>query len=92
MRAVTFAMALKKVRGNPAFALQSPVPAARFFCLAAIAAAQERPLLKAAMCTASADDFARIALLRAHKKEPRLLAAIDRIAARAARRADSLIS
>lgn len=92
MRAVTFAMALKKVRWDPAFALQCPMPAVRFFCLAAIAAAQARPMLKAAMCTAGADAFARVALLRAYKKEPRLLAAVDQIAARAARCADTLIS
>lgn len=89
-RAVTFAMALKNVRGDPAFALQSPMPTVRFFCLAAIAAAQTRPLLKAAMCTAGADGFARVALLRAYEKEPRLLAAVDRIAARTARSAGTL--
>lgn len=82
MRAITFAMALKKVRGDPAFALQSPKPEVRLFCLAAIAAAQFRPLAKAAMFSANVDDFARVSLLRAYEKEPRLLAAVDHIARR----------
>lgn len=85
-------MALKKARGDPAFALQSPMPTVRFFCLAAIAAAQMRPLLKAAMFTDGADGFARVALPRTYEKEQRLLAAVDRIAACAARRAANPIS
>ena len=82
MRAVTFAMALKNVRGDPAFALQHPRPGVRIFCLAAIAAAQIRPLTKAAMSSIGIDGFARAALLRTYGKEPRLLAAVDQIARR----------
>jgi len=80
MRAVTFAMALKIVRGDTAFALQHPRPGVRIFCLAAIAAAQIHPLTKAAMFSIGIDGFARAALLRTHGKEPRLLAAVDQIA------------
>ena len=86
MRAVTFAKALKIVRGDPAFALQSPRPEVRLFCLAAIAAAQSRPLVKAAMFSIGIDDYARVALLRAYVKQPRLLAAVDRIAGRTRKR------
>jgi hypothetical protein len=82
MRAVTFAKALKSVRGDPASALQSPRPDVRLFCLAAIAAAQSRPLVKAAMFSIGIDDYARVCLLRAYEKEPRLLAAVDQIARR----------
>ena len=85
MRAVTFGMALKSVCGNPSFALQSPRPDVRLFCLAAIAAAQSRPLAKAAISSAGVDDYARVALLRTFEKEPRLLAAVDHIAQRRAR-------
>ena len=80
MRAVTFAKALKSVRADTAFALQSPRPDLRLFCLAAIAVAQSRPLGKAPMFSIGIDGHARVALLRAFEKEPRLLAAIDRIA------------
>ena len=80
MRAVTFGMSLKAVRGDPLFALQSPRPEVRLFCLAAIAAAQSRPLVKAAISSSGIDDYARVALLRAFEKEPRLLAAVDHIA------------
>ena len=86
MRAVTFAMAIKNVRGDPAFALQSFNQKARFFCLAAIAAVQKRPLVKAALFSADVDDFSRVALLRAYQKEPRLIAAVDHIAWRLAQR------
>lgn len=79
MRAVTFAMALKTVRGDKAFALQHPRPGVRIFCLAAIDAAQAHPLIKAAMFSRSIDGFARAALLRTYGKEPRLLAAVDQI-------------
>jgi hypothetical protein len=82
MRAVTFAMALKTVRGDKAFALQHPRPGVRIFCLAAIAAAQAHPLSKAAMFSRSIDGFARAALLRTYGKEPRLLTAVDQIAKR----------
>lgn len=80
MRAVTFAMGLKTLRGDPFFALQSPRPNIRLFCLAAIASAQSRPLVKAALCTMDIDDHARLALLRAYENEPRLLATVDQIA------------
>lgn len=46
MRAATYAKALKSVRADTAFALQSPRPDVRLFCLAAIAAAQSRPLAR----------------------------------------------
>lgn len=85
MRAVTFATSLKTFRGDPSFALQNPRPEVRLFCLAAIAAAQSRPLIKAAISSAGADDYVRIALLRAFEREPRLLAAIDHIAQQRAR-------
>ena len=79
MRAVTYAKALKSIRADAAFALQSPRPDVRLFCLAAIAAAQSRPLFKAAMFSTGIDGYARVALLRTFEKEPRLLAAVDRI-------------
>jgi hypothetical protein len=82
MRAATYAKALKSVRTETAFALQSPRPDVRLFCLAAIATAQSRPLIKAAMFSTSLDGCARVALLRAFEKEPRLLAAVDRIVLR----------
>ena len=69
-RAITFAMALKSVRGEPACALQHPRPGVRIFCLAAIAAAQIHPLTKAAMFSCSIEGFARAALLRTYEKEP----------------------
>ncbi len=87
MRAVIFAMALRAVRGDPVHALQSPRPEVRLFCLAAIAAAQSRPLLKAAMFSTGIDDFAYAALLRTYEKEPRLLATIGRIVERSRRMA-----
>jgi hypothetical protein len=90
MRAVTFAMSLKTFRGDPSFALQNPRPEVRLFCLAAIAAAQSRPLAKAAIVSSSIDDYARVALLRAFEKEPRLLAAVDHIAQRRARSAGTM--
>ena len=82
MRAATYAKALKSVRADTTFALQSPRPEVRLFCLAAIAVAQSRPLAKAAMFSIGLDGYARIALLRAFEKEPRLLAAVDRIVLR----------
>jgi hypothetical protein len=85
MRAVTFGMSLKAVRGDPLFALQSHKPEVRLFCLAAINAAQSRPLIKAAISSAGADNYAEVALLRAFEKEHRLLAAVDHIAQRRAR-------
>jgi len=85
MRAVTFAMSLKSCHGEPLFALQSHKQEVRLFCLAAIDAAQFRPLVKAAISSSSIDDYARVALLRAFEKEPRLLAAVDLIAQRRAR-------
>jgi hypothetical protein len=80
MRAVTFAMGLKAIRGDPVFALQSSRPDVRLFCLAAISAAQSRALVKAALFSMDVDDYARVALLRTYEKEPRLLATIDQIA------------
>ena len=77
MRAVTFAKALKCVRVDAAFALQNPRPDLRLFCVAAIASAQSRPLVKAAMFSSGIDGYARVALLRAFETEPRLLAAVD---------------
>jgi hypothetical protein len=59
MWAVTFAMAIKNVPGALAFALQSFNQMARLFSLAAIAAAQKRPLVKAALFSADVDDFSR---------------------------------
>ena len=82
MWAVTFAKGLKSVRGDPAFALQSPRPDVRLFCLAALAAAQSRPPVKAAMFSIGMGDCARVCLLLAYEKEPRLLAAVDQIARR----------
>jgi predicted amino acid-binding ACT domain protein len=79
---VTYAKALKSVRADAAFALQSPRPDVRLFCLAAIAMAQSRPLAKAAMFSTGLDGYARVALLRAFENEPRLLAAVDRIVLR----------
>jgi len=87
MRAVTFAMSLKTFRGDPSFALQNPRSEVRLFCLAAIAATRSHPLAKAAVVSHSIDDYARVALLRAFEKEPRLLAAVDHIAQRRARSA-----
>jgi hypothetical protein len=85
MRAVTFAISLKAFRGDPAYALQSHRPEVRLFGLAAIDAAQSRPLVKAAISSSGIDDYARVALLRAFDKEPRLLAAVDHIARQRAR-------
>lgn len=85
MRAVTFAMSLKTIRGDPSFAVQNPRSEVRLFCLAAIAAARSRPLAKAAVVSHTVDDYARAALLRAFEKEPRLLATVDHIAQRCAR-------
>ena len=85
MRAVTFAMSLKGCHGEPLFALQSHRPEVRLFCLAAIDAAQSRPLIKATISSSGIDDYARVALLRAFEKEHRLLAAVDHIAQRRAR-------
>lgn len=82
MRAVTYANALKAARTDAAFALQSPRPDVRLFCLAAIDVAQSRPLVKAALFSTDLDGHARVALLRAFEKEPRLLAAVDRIVLR----------
>ena len=87
MRAVTFAMSLKTFRGDPSFAVQNPRSEVRLFCLAAIAAARSQPLAKAAIVSKSIDDYARVALLRAFEKEPRLLAAVDHIAQRRAKSA-----
>jgi len=86
MRAVTFAMSLKGCHGEPLFALQSHKPEVRLFCLAAIDAAQSRPLVKAAISSSCIDDYARVALLRVFETEPRLLAAVDLIAQRRVRR------
>lgn len=79
MRAATYAKALKSVRADTTFVLQSPRPEVRLFCLAAIAVAQSRPLDKAAMFSTGLDGYAKVALLRAFEKEPRLLAAVDGI-------------
>lgn len=70
MRAVTFAMGLNALRGDPCFALQRPQLNIRLFCLAAIASAQSRLLVKAALCSMNIDVYARVALLRAYEKEP----------------------
>jgi hypothetical protein len=80
MRAVTFAISLKAFRGDPLHALQGHRLEVRLFGLAAIDAAQSRPLVKAAISSSGIDDYARVALLRAFDKEPRLLAAVDYIA------------
>ena len=65
----------------------------RLFCLAAIASAQSRSLVKAALCSMDIDVYARVALLRAYEKEPRLLATVDQIAQRIRLRdGDSAIS
>ena len=85
MRAVTFAMSLKGCHGGPLFALQSHKPEVRLFCLAAIAAARSHPMVKAAIVSSGIDDYAKVALLRAFEKQPRLLAAVDHIAQRRAR-------
>ena len=90
MRAVTFAMGLNALRGDPFFALQSPRPNVRLFCLAAIVSVQSRPLVKAALCSMDIDVYARVALLRAYESEPRLLAAVDKIAQRMRPRAGGL--
>lgn len=82
MRAVTFAMGMSALGGDPFFALQSPRLHIRFFCFAAIVSAQSRPLVKAALCSMDIDVYARVALLRAYDKEPRLLATVDQIAQR----------
>ncbi|MCZ0964268.1 TniQ family protein [Paracoccus benzoatiresistens] len=82
MRAVTFAMGLKALRGDPACALQSSMPEVRLFCLVAVGGRQLRPLAKAALFSIGADDYARIALLRAYEKELRLLATINQITRR----------
>ena len=87
MRAVAFAMSLKTFRGDPSFAVQNPRSEVRLFCLAAIAVARSHPLAKAAIVSHSIDDYARVALLRAFDKEPRLLAAVDHIAQRRAKSA-----
>jgi len=55
--------------------------------VAAIAAAQAHPLIKAAMFSRSIDGFASAALLRTYGKEPRLIAAVDQIARRNQRNA-----
>lgn len=80
MRAVTFAISLKAFRGDPLYALQGHSLEVRLFGLAAIDAAQSRPLVKAAISSSGIDDYARVALLRAFETEPRLLAAVDHIA------------
>ena len=86
MRAVAFAISLKAFRGDPLYALQGHRLEGRLFGLAAIDAAQSRPLVKAAISSSGIDDYARVALLRAFDKEPRLLAAVDLIAQRRVRR------
>lgn len=90
IRAVTFAMGLNALRGDPFFALQSPRPNVRLLCLAAIVSVQSRPLVKAALCSTDIDVYARVALLRAYENEPRLLAAVDKIAQRMRPRAGAL--
>jgi len=90
MRAVAFAMALKIVRGDTAFALQQPRPGVRILCLAAITAAQIHPLTKATMFSIGIDGIARAALLHTYGKEPRLLIAVDQIARRNQRKAPLL--
>jgi hypothetical protein len=82
MRAATYAKALNSVRADTAFARQSPRPDVRLFCLAAIAVAQSRPLVKAAMFSTYLEGHARVALLRAFEKESRLRAEVDRIVLR----------
>lgn len=46
MQAATYAKALQSVRADTAFALQSPRPEVRLFCLAALEVAQSRLLSK----------------------------------------------
>lgn len=55
MRAVIYAKALQSVRADAAFALQCLRPDVRLFCLAAIAVAQSRPMVKAAMFSTGID-------------------------------------
>ena len=42
--------------------------------------AELHPLVKAAISSSGIVDFAKVTILRAFKKEPRLLAQVDRIA------------
>lgn len=70
MRAVTYGKALKSVRADAVFALQSPKPDVRLFGLAAIAVAQSRPIAKAAMFSGGIRGHARVALLRAFEIAP----------------------
>lgn len=76
----------------PRPALQSFKPEIGLLCLAAIAIGQTWPLVKVPMFITHVDDFARVALLRAYRKESRLLAVVDRIAVRAARNSDHRVS
>ena len=80
-------MALKTVRGDPAFALHHSTSGVGIFCLAAIAAAQIQLLTKAATLSIGIDGFARPALLRTYGEDRRLLGIIDRIARRNQRKA-----
>ena len=53
------------IRADMVFALQSPRPDMKFFCFAAIAVAQPRLLVKAAMFTSGMDGYAKVALRHA---------------------------
>ena len=64
---------------------RQPRSEVRLFCLAAIAYARTYPLAKAAIVSHSIDDYARVALLRAFEREPRLRDAVDHIAQQRAR-------
>ena len=82
MRGVAFAVAVTRYHGSSLAALQGFNPEVRITCLAAICAAQQKPLLKAARIRAKVDDFAKASLLKAYSKEPQLLAAVGGIADR----------
>ena len=79
LRSVGFAQALLNVSGSDFWALKSFDPEVRRACLAAIACAQRRPLLKAAWIYQHAGDLPKLYLLKHHLKTPHLLAALDRI-------------
>jgi TniQ len=79
MRGVAFAVAVTRYHGSSIAALQGFNPEVRITCLAAICAAQQKPLLKAARIRAKVNDFAKASLLKAYSKEPHLLAAVGGI-------------
>ena len=82
LRSVAFAVAVTRFRGSALAALQGFNPEIQIMCLAAICAAQQKPLLKAARMRAKVGDFANASLLKAFSNEPHLLAAAGGIADR----------